>query len=263
MSSRKDAKHRKDAVRRWAFRMSRLVREGIDVPKLLTAPARYSEYFSDLRRYRSMSEGETISFRDAYPKIHEKSSDHPFDSHYFFQDWWAFNKTVHTRPADHVDVASSIDYVSLLSNVVEVTCVDIRPLNVGLPNLACVRGDITALPLATDSVKSLSCLHVVEHIGLGRYGDRLDPAGTRKACKELARVLAPGGKLYLGVPVGRERVCFNSHRVHAPGTIASYMDGLKLVEFSGIGDDGKFHTDISLDSMAACEYGCGLYLFTK
>ena len=243
--------------------MYRLTREGIDLPNLLTAPARYSEYFSDLRRYRSISKGENISFKDAYPVIHDKFSEHPFDSHYFFQDWWAFNKIAQSRPAMHVDIASKLDYVSLLSNVLEVCFVDIRPLNVGLPNLRCVRADLTALPIATDSVKSLSCLHVVEHIGLGRYGDRLDPAGTRKACSELARVLAPGGSLYLGVPVGRERVCFNAHRVHAPGTIVSYMGGLRLLEFSGIGDDGKFQTNIPLDSMADCEYGCGLYLFTK
>ena len=263
MSSRRDEKSRRKAGKAWAFRMHRLTRDWIEVPNLLTAPARYSEYFSDLSRYKSMSKSETIIFRDAYPVVHDKFSEHPFDSHYFFQDWWAFNKIAHCRPAQHVDVASKIDYVSLLSNVVEVTCVDIRPLNVGLPNLRCVRGDITALPLATDSVKSLSCLHVVEHIGLGRYGDKLDPAGTRKACTELARVLAPRGSLYLSVPTGRERVCFNAHRVHAPGTIVSYMGGLKLLEFSGIGDDGKFHTNISLDSMADCEYGCGLYVFTK
>ena len=67
---------------------------------------------------------------------------------------------------------------------------------------------------------------MAEHIGLGRYGDPLDPLGTRKAAAELQRVLAPGGQLLFSLPVGRPRVEFNAHRVHDPHEVASWFDGL-------------------------------------
>ena len=78
---------------------------------------------------------------------------------------------------------------------------------------------------ATGSVDSLSCLHTIEHVGLGRYGDPVDPEGWVVAVRELARILAPGGRLYLGTPIGRERVCFNSERVFSPKTILEALSG--------------------------------------
>jgi hypothetical protein len=117
--------------------------------------------------------------------------------------------------------------------------------------------------LADQSVASLSCLHVVEHIGLGRYGDPLDPHGTRRACAELARVLAPGGYLYLSTPVGRERVCFNAHRIHDPRTIPEYLSQLDLVDLSIVDDSGALSSGVSADEGSSLLYGCGLYRFRR
>src|SRR5207253_10606962 len=69
---------------------------------------------------------------------------------------------------------------------------------------------LLSLPFADRSVESLSCLHVAEHVGLGRYGDELDPEGTVKAARELQRVVAPAGRLYFALPVGRPRTEFRS-----------------------------------------------------
>ena len=49
---------------------------------------------------------------------------------------------------------------------------------------------------------------MLEHIGLGRYGDPIDPQGTEKAATELQRVLAPGGDLYLSLPIEKESRVF-------------------------------------------------------
>lgn len=86
-----------------------------------------------------------------------------------------------TAPARHVDIASRTVLARLLSAVLPVTFYDCRPLSATLENLTCEQGNIVDLGIPSDSVPSLSCLHVAEHIGLGRYGDPIDPEGTRRA----------------------------------------------------------------------------------
>jgi SAM-dependent methyltransferase len=119
------------------------------------------------------------------------------------------------------------------------------------------------LPFASNSVASLSCLHIIEHVGLGRYGDPLNPDGSKIALQELARVLAPGGNLFLATPVGQPRLCFNAHRIHAAETIRDILSALELVEFSGIHDDGRYVESIDLATFRNSLYACGLFWFRK
>ena len=126
-----------------------------------------------------------------------------------------------------------------------------------------VAANITRLPFARGTLESISCLHVLEHIGLGRYGDPLDPGGSEKAASELEKSLRVGGLLFLSTPVGRERVCFNAHRVFAPQTIVAFFPRLTLTEFSFVGDDGKFRQGESLAAAQHNDYGCGMFAFTK
>ena len=106
-------------------------------------------------------------------------------------------------------------FITTLSAFTQVVFLDIRPLQISIP-VNCLAGDILNLPFASNSVPSLSCLHVAEHIGLGRYGDNLNPLGTILACKELERVLLPGGNLYFSIPIGRQGVYFNAHEFMIP-----------------------------------------------
>jgi SAM-dependent methyltransferase len=138
-----------------------------------------------------------------------------------------------------------------------------RRLRVALPDLHCVAGSVVRLPFADASLESVSSLHVIEHIGLGRYGDPLDPRGSERAASELARVVKPGGRLYLSVPVGRERVCFNAHRVFSPHTIVGWLRGLRLEGFSMVDDDGRFQEDTPLAAGATLDYGCGMFEFVR
>ena len=119
------------------------------------------------------------------------------------------------------------------------------------------------MPFEDNSVGSLSCLHVAEHIGLGRYGDELDPDGTEKACRELSRILTVNGNLYFSLPVGKQKTYFNAHRVHSPGTIIDYFKDLKLVELSGVTDSGRFTENIDIDVLEKSNYACGLFWFRK
>jgi SAM-dependent methyltransferase len=192
-----------------------LIQPALDPIKLLYTIPRYFWFIVDLVKYSRMKGGENIRLLDIQPCLHEKTKTTKFDVHYFYQDIWAFQRIYESKVTHHVDVGSRVDFVGFLSSITKVTFVDIRPIETSLKNLNSIKGDILSLPFKDNSIQSLSCLHVAEHIGLGRYGDSLDPLGTEKACKELSRVLAKGGNLYFSVPIGKPKVCFNAHRIHS------------------------------------------------
>jgi len=121
------------------------------------------------------------------------------------------------------------------------------------------------LPFEDNSVSSLSCLHVIEHVGLGRYGDPIEPGAWLKGLAELSRVLSPAGQLLLGTPCGRRRLQFNAHRVFDPGDIIQALPSLCLEEFSLIPDEGSTSWVENADPRAVShlEYACGLFRLTK
>lgn len=220
-------------------------------------------YVRDYRRYRSLPDAEPIHVLDTWPQLHDRTSTISVDAHYFYAHGWAMRRIVSQRPTQHVDISSLALFVNLLSAVLPVTFVDYRPLERRMDGLTNQGGDILNLPFADGSISSLSCLHAAEHIGLGRYGDPLNPHGTRDACRELRRVLAPGGNLYFAVPVGRQRVCFNAHRIHTPQSIVEYFSGLELVELCGVHSDGRYVEQVSVDEFACSEHACGMFWFRK
>ncbi len=186
--------------------------------------------------------------------------------HYFHPDILAAACVYKLKPSLHVDIGSRLDgFVAHLLPFCRVESVDIRPLgSVGWPNLVFRRGSIVDLPYADKSIESLSCLHVIEHIGLGRYGDPIDPEGHIKAALEMARVLGLGGRLLIGTPVGRQRLCFDAHRIFDPQTIVDIFSPLRLLEFALINDQGGApEQQASFESARACSYGCGLFMFSK
>jgi SAM-dependent methyltransferase len=243
--------------------LKRFVTPIVDVDRLVTAPAGYRRFLSDLRRYRDLAPDEEISLAEAYPQIHDRTETSAYDAHYFNQDVWAAQRIAELRPARHVDVGSRVDYVGFLTAVTQVTFVDIRPLEADVEGLASVAGSVLEMPFEDRSIESLSCLHVAEHVGLGRYGDPLDPHGTIKAAAELQRVLAPGGQLLFSGPVGRPRTCFNAHRIHDPRDVVAMFPELELAEFSGVDDDGRFARHRELDELADQSYACGMYRLVR
>lgn len=201
--------------------------------------------------------------RHTFPCLTDWTQQTPFDAHYFYQAVWATRRVVESSPRQHVDIGSDILFVGTLTAHVPVTFVDIRPLEAELSGLTFIVGDLEQLPFPDRSVSSLSCLHVAEHVGLGRYGDRLDPRGTQQACRELSRILAPGGNLFFSVPVGAPRVLFNAHRIHSPLQVLDYFRDLELVELAAVGDDRRLHPDPDIDHLADLDYGCGLFWFRR
>jgi SAM-dependent methyltransferase len=169
--------------------------------------------------------------QDLYPCIWDLTSETPVDPVYFYQDAWAFSRIAQLRPSWHLDVGSHHKYVSLLAGILPVTMVDLRPLPVTLENLSFKKGSILNLPFADRSVASVSSLCVVEHIGLGRYGDALDVYGSEKAIEELKRVVAPGGNLFISIPIDdRNRVFFNAHRAFSEEYLLSLFAPFSVEE---------------------------------
>jgi Caenorhabditis protein of unknown function, DUF268 len=119
----------------------------------------------------------------------------------------------------------------IISQFSELVFVDIRPLTVNLPGLSFRAGTLTSLPFDSNSVESISNLSVVEHVGLGRYGDPLDALGTDRACRELGRVLRPGGALHVAMPTEKQASThFNAHRIFTPDNFIAKFSGLYLAE---------------------------------
>jgi hypothetical protein len=185
--------------------------------------------------------------------------------HYFHQDLWAARKIYAARPAAHLDVGSRIDgFVAHLLAFMPVTVIDIRALHSATDGLDFIQDDATCLSrIADDSIESLSSLHAVEHFGLGRYGDPIDPEGCFKAMGALQRILKPGGRLYFSAPIGAERVYFNAHRVFAPDTVLRAFDRLKLLSFSAVNDDGDWVSNADPQEFVSAHFACGLFEFTK
>jgi len=241
----------------------RILVQFIDPIRLITGIPKFLSFLNSYIQYWHLEKITSISLLDLHPQIHDKTLVKKFDSHYYYQGYWAFKKIYKSGIPSHLDVGSQIDFTKYLSIVVHVVFIDIRPLLIKLDNYESKEGSILALPFDDGSMNSISCLHVIEHIGLGRYGDSLDPFGSEKAALELIRILSSHGSLYLSTPIGKPRICFNAHRIRTSHQVLNMFAGLILREFSVIDDNGKYIENADINLYLENEYACGLFHFEK
>ena len=229
------------------------------------------EFRGQFERFRAMAaaadgRGFSVEWSDRLPCLEDRTPSTGFDRHYVYHTAWAARLLARLRPPEHVDVASSLYFATQASAFVPLRYYEYRPVELGLSNLACYQADLTALPFDDGSVASLSCMHVVEHVGLGRYGDALDFGGDLKAMAELRRALAPDGNLLFVVPVGRPRIQFNAHRIYGFDQIRAAFGELELMEFSLVPDrrDGFGLIENASKELADRQrYACGCFWFRK
>ncbi|MGE5450425.1 MAG: DUF268 domain-containing protein [Acidobacteriota bacterium] len=209
-----------------------------------------------------------ISVRNLRPQIFDAVIQTPFDRHYVYHAGWACHVLAEAGPvARHVDISSSLYFVACASAIVPIEFLDYRPPDLVMDGVATRSADLMRLDMPDGSLMSVSCMHVLEHIGLGRYGDPFDPDGDLKAVEELKRVVSPGGRLLLVVPLAAvARIDFNAHRVYEYGQVLSMLGGFELVEFALIPDNGATgglirHADVAL--LAGQYYACGCFHFKK
>jgi SAM-dependent methyltransferase len=243
----------------------RLIQPLFDPLRMIRNLVAYPYYVRDALSYRGLPGSEARAQWRYRPILDDWTATTDFDSHYVYLGAWVFRQITTRHPKQHVDVGSQISWVTCLASVTEVVFIDIRPFSGVVPNLTSVAGSVLAMPYPDRTLRSVSCLHVAEHIGLGRYGDPLNPLGTRQAIKELSRVLAPSGHLYFALPVGKPRVFFNAHRVHSPTDIVQWFteEGLSLLEFAAVDDSGSFHAIAIPQDLCSADYGCGMFLLTR
>jgi len=202
---------------------------------------------------------------DWYPFLKDNTADTGFDPHYVLHTAWAARMLAMTKPKVHTSFGDSLYFAGIASAFVPMTFCDIRESRLPFRDIKEDRTDLTSLPKSwTGTLESVSCMHVLEHIGLGRYGDTLDASGDRKAAAELARVLAPGGQLLLVVPLEEPpRVCFNAHRLYSYAQVMSLFPDLSLQEFTLITNDGQFFENADPGLLKGLEYSCGCFRYTK
>ncbi|MES2213783.1 MAG: DUF268 domain-containing protein [Patescibacteria group bacterium] len=218
-------------------------------------------FFSDLKSYKNLKANSAFALRDENlkPMIFDKTTNTPVDPVYFYQDAWCAKKIFENKPTHHTDVASEAGFIGIVSQFVPTTMVDIRPVDLRMPGFEFKTGDVTHLPFPDNSIESLSSICVIEHIGLGRYGDPLDQFGSEKSAEELKRVLKPEGNLYISVPIDREsRIYFNAHRAFTREHVLKLFLPLSLVEEKYI-----YKRDLFDLYDPERGFGTGLYHFKK
>jgi len=192
--------------------------------------------------------------------------------HYFHQDLLVASRIHENKPKFHVDVGSRVDgFVAHVASFRPIEVIDIRPLKSNIHNIRFIQADLMKLGDGSlvDYCDSLSCLHALEHFGLGRYGDTVAYDGHLAGLRNLSLMLKPGGKFYLSVPIGQQRVEFNAHRIFSVEYILALVgEQFKLDCFSFVDDEGALHQDViigEVDSKVSfgCVYGCGIFELTK
>ncbi|OGH88683.1 MAG: hypothetical protein A3J93_01135 [Candidatus Magasanikbacteria bacterium RIFOXYC2_FULL_42_28] len=205
----------------------------------------------------------SVNWSEKFPCLDDNTGETNFDAHYIYHPAWAARVLAQTKPAVHTDISSTLHFCSIISAFIPVKFYDYRPAGLNLTGLSSQSADLTKLSFANNSIRSLSCMHTVEHIGLGRYGDQIDPTGDLKAISELKRVLSPGGDLLFVVPIGKPKLTFNAHRIYSYEQIIEHFFDLELKDFSLVLDNGDFINSADLAIVSKQSYGCGCFWFKK
>jgi SAM-dependent methyltransferase len=230
-------------------------------------------YFSDLRRLRKQRGGDRrfpIGINN--PVLNERFSEAgEMNRHYFYQDLHVARLILKNKPKKHLDIGSRIDgFASHVAVFRDIEIMDIRDLKIKADNIEFRQADLMVLPDdMIDYCDSISSLHVIEHFGLGRYGDPVDYYGHEKAIRNITEILQRGGIFYFSVPIGPQRIEFNAHRVFSLEYLMELLnEDFTIKSFSYVDDTEKFNEDVELEDDAissnfGCNFGCGIFELVK
>lgn len=241
---------------------------GIDLIKTFRAFSGFPRYVRDLFRFCRSYRGRLGLLPCLHDWIEESGAT---KNEYFWQDLLVARKIFEVNPVKHVDIGSRVDgFVAHVASFRKVEVFDIRPITAQIPGIVFKQLDFTKpIEGMTGYCDSVSCLHALEHFGLGRYGDSVNPKGFELGFKNMARLLKENGIFYLSVPVGAERVEFNAHRVSDPRVIIglAMRNSLELSSLILIHQEGKIETfsleKAKLLNLTSQRYVLGIFIFVK
>jgi len=248
---------------------------GVDPEKGLGNIAGLRWYLADLRTLKRQQARSESKFRlgKLYPCLEDKQANAGAASgHYFHQDLLVARRIHQNRPVRHVDIGSRVDgLVAHVASFRPIVVMDIRNIPSVIPNIEFIQADLMRFPDPDfmERFDSLSCLHALEHFGLGRYGDPINYDGHLVGLTNMTALLAPGGKFYFSVPVGPQRIEFNAHRVFSIRYLLDRLQAsFRIDHFSYVDDQGDLHEHVELNSVDVdrnfgCTYGCGIFEATK
>lgn len=225
-------------------------------------------YLSHARRFRAQG-GAIHAHMPIFVDWQEQAG--AASGHYFHQDLLVATAIHEATPRRHIDVGSRVDgFVAHVAAFRTIELLDVRALQeTGHPRIRYMQADLmdeASVPQAVSD--SVSCLHVLEHLGLGRYGDEIDPRGHLRGFNNLLRMLEPGGTLYVSFPIGQAtEVHFNAHRVFHPADVLGWADTpgtVELLRFDFVDDQGALHRDANpCGPLPPMYFGCGIYTLRK
>jgi SAM-dependent methyltransferase len=248
---------------------------GLDPVKTLTTLRGLPGYFLDLWTITQQRKSSSKFFQlgKLYPCFEDKYSQSGVaEGHYFHQDLLVARRIYQNNPQIHVDVGSRIDgFVAHVAAFRRIEVIDIRPLSADIPNIRFIKADLMhdIDEKMAGYCDSLSCLHALEHFGLGRYGDSINYDGYSAGLTNFFKILKEGGKLYLSVPIGPQRIEFNAHRVFSLQYLKElFNEKYHIDHFSFVDDEGELHENVELDEHQiitnyGCNFGCGIFEMTK
>lgn len=249
---------------------------GFNVTQFTKACRGLVPFFSNMKAfYAQYATSETKAFPPGklYPCLVDRFEEGAANGAYFHQDLLVAQMIYRENPKRHLDVGSQIaGFVAHVATFREIEVLDIRPLTTDAKNIKFRRHDIQQRsPELDECTDSLSCLHVGEHFGLGRYGDPVDYDGHQKGFANLARMVKPGGRFYFSVPIGTvQRFEFDAHRVFSLPHLLTMIrnNGLLVDSFAYVDDTGALHERVDLarpDASRTFElnYGCGIFALRK
>lgn len=211
-------------------------------------------------------------FGKNFPILNEKEeSSGNMTGHYFHQDLYVARQLFKDNPKNHLDIGSRTDgFVAHVASFRHIEIMDIRPQSIDIENISFKQADLMILPEdLVSSYDSISSLHVIEHFGLGRYGDPIDYYGHLKAIENITKMLKKGGKFYFSTPIGVQRVEFNAHRVFSVSYLLSiFTENYTVQRFSIVNDNGELEIDCPIDELSVkhkynFNYGCGIFELVK
>ncbi|MDR2562945.1 MAG: DUF268 domain-containing protein [Prevotellaceae bacterium] len=231
-------------------------------------------YLKDLRAYKKQQKtcNNLFPVNLYYPCLLDKTdSSGSVGGHYFWQDLLVARKIYANKPQKHVDIGSQIaGFIAHVCVFREIEVFDIRPLNSNIKNVKFTQADLMADDFSLNNyTDSVSCLHTIEHMGLGRYGDKIDVNGHLKCLANIYKMLLLGGQFYFSVPIGKQCTAFNAHRIFSLDYLLNiFKDQYNIQSFSYVDDKGDFfeNAELTLENVNTsfnCLYGCGIFELIK